>query len=308
MHDEERRRWLKLSLIAASLSLLPVRPYAQAQANMQRQRVIPSSGEKIPVVGLGTSRVFDVGESDDVLFPLKEVMRLFAERGGKMVDSSPMYGQAERVTGDLVSSLGFVDRIFFATKVWTRGEQAGNEQMKDSFRLMGTERIDLMQVHNLVDTQTQLSSIRRLMDSGKIRYAGITHYTPDAFDDLESWIKKEKLDYVQFPYSLGNRQAEQRLLPVAADHGVATIAHRNFERGGLFRKVKGELLPDWAREFDCESWGNFFLKYVIADSRVTNVIPATRKSKHLLDNMNAGLGRLPDPALRKKMIAYFEDL
>lgn len=308
MHNKERRYWLKLCLTAAGMSLLPVHQCAQAQTDLQRQRAIPSSGEKIPVLGLGTSRVFDVGRDEQALSPLKQVMRLFVERGGTMVDSSPMYGRAERVVGDLVSSLGLVDRVFFATKVWIQGEQAGIEQMQDSFRLMGTERIDLMQVHNLVDTQTQLNSIRRLVDNGRIRYVGITHYTPGAFDDLESWIKKEKLDYVQFPYSIANRQAEERLLSAAADNGVATIAHRNFERGHLFQKVKGKPLPDWAKEFDCASWGNFFLKYLIADSRVTNVIPATRKSTHLQDNMNAGLGRLPDQVLRRKMVEYFEDL
>lgn len=259
-------------------------------------------------MGLGTSRVFDVGRDADALSPLREVMRLFVERGGAMVDSSPMYGKAERVVGDLVTSLGIADRIFFATKVWIEGEQAGNEQMQDSFRLMGTEHIDLMQVHNLVDTKTQLRSIRRLIDSGRIRYVGITHYTPSAFGDLESWIKTERLDYVQFPYSIASRQAEKRLLAVAADHGVAAIAHRNFERGRLFARVKGKSLPEWTKEFDCDSWGNFFLKYVIADPRITNVIPATRKRKHLMDNMNAGLGQLPDSRQRKKMIAYFESL
>ncbi len=308
MHDEQRRSWLRMCLNAAGLSLLPLPHAVFAQADRQRQRIIPSSGEKIPVMGLGTSRVFDVSRDGSALAPLKEVMRLFVERGGKMVDSSPMYGQAEAVVGDLVASLGIADQIFFATKVWIKGEQVGNEQMADSFRNMGTQHIDLMQVHNLVDTKTQLKSIRRLIQNGDVRYAGITHYTPGAFDELESWIKREKLDYVQFPYSIAGRQAEKRLLSVAADHGVATIAHRNFERGRLFARVKGKLLPSWVKEFDCDSWGNFFLKYVIADPRITNVIPATRKATHLLDNMNAGLGRLPDVEQRKRMVAYFETL
>ena len=308
MHNIQRRGWLKLCLTVLGMSLLPSPRGALAQTGIQRQRVIPASGEKIAVMGLGTSRVFNVGRDESVLFPLREVMRLFVEHGGSMVDSSPMYGQAERVIGDLVSSLGIVDRIFLATKVWTQGEEAGNEQMENSFRLLRTPRIDLMQVHNLVDTRTQLASIRNLIEAGSVRYVGITHYTASAFDDLESWIKREKLDYVQFPYSIANRQAEKRLLSVAADHGVATIAHRNFERGQLFTKVKGKPLPGWAKEFDCDSWGNYFLKYVIADPRITNVIPATSKSKHLLDNMNAGIGRLPDQALRKNMVAYFENL
>ena len=308
MHNQERRRWLKLCLTALSMSLWHTPRYVLAQTNNQRQRVIPSSGEKIPVMGMGTSRVFNVRRDEAVLAPLMEVMRLFVERGGTMVDSSPMYGQAESVVGDLVSKLKLADQIFFATKVWIRGEKAGNAQMADSFRLMGTQRIDLMQVHNLVDTKTQLKSIRDYINNGSIRYVGITHYTPGAFDELEAWIKKEKLDYVQFPYSIASRQAEKRLLSVAADHGVATIAHRNFERGHLFSKTKGKALPEWVKEFDCESWSNFFLKYVIADPRITNVIPATRKAKHLMDNMNAGLGRLPDAAQRNQMIAYFEEL
>lgn len=308
MHDTNRRNWLKLCLAAAGTSLMPIVSSVKAQASVQIERTIPSSGEKIPVMGLGTARTFNVGRSEEVLAPLREVMQLFVQSGGTMVDSSPMYGRAERVVGDLVTSLGVTDRIFFATKVWTRGEQEGRAQMEDSFRLMATSRIDLMQVHNLVDTRTQLKSIRELIERKKVRYIGITHHTPGAFDDLESWIRKEKLDYVQFPYSIVNREAEARLLPVAAEYGVAAIAHRNFERGRLFSKVLGKPLPEWAKEFDCETWGNFFLKYVIAHPHITNVIPATKKSKHLIDNMNAGLGRLPDPEIRNKMVAYVERL
>ena len=308
MHDTNRRQWLKFCLMAAGTSLMPALSSIAAQTSLQRLRTIPSSGEKIPVMGLGTARTFNVGKSEEALAPLMDVMRFFVQRGGTMVDSSPMYGRAERVVGDLVSNLGIADRIFFATKVWTRGKRQGRDQMQDSFRLMATDHIDLMQVHNLVDTRTQLKSIRDLIEHDKVRYIGITHHTPGAFDELESWIKKEKLDYVQFPYSIVNRQAEARLLPVAAEYGVATIAHRNFERGRLFGKVLGKPLPDWAKEFDCETWGNFFLKYVIAHPHITNAIPATKKTKHLIDNMNAGLGRLPDVELRKKMIAYVERL
>ncbi|MDJ0955626.1 MAG: aldo/keto reductase [Arenicellales bacterium] len=308
MYDTSRRRWLKFCLATAGISFIPKLPLAMTQTNVQRQRVIPSSGEEIPVMGLGTARTFNVGRSENALAPLMQVMQLFIERGGTMVDSSPMYGQAERVVGDLVSSLDIADQIFFATKVWTRGKQEGMEQMENSFKLMATNHIDLMQVHNLVDTRTQLKSIRDLVERKKVRYIGITHHTPGAFDELESWIKKEKLDYVQFPYSIVNRQAETRLLPVAEEYGVATIAHRNFERGRLFGKVLGKKVPEWAKEFDCETWGNFFLKYIIAHPHITNVIPATKKSKHLIDNMNAGLGRLPDPEQRKKMVAYVERL
>jgi diketogulonate reductase-like aldo/keto reductase len=308
MQNEYRRQVLKAGLAAAGAMMLPGLKTTLADGNRQLMRAIPSSGESIPAVGLGTSRTFDVNSSDSELAPLREVVRSFIERGGTMVDSSPMYGRAERVVGDLLPGLNVGDRIFFATKVWTTGKSAGKAQMEDSFRLMATDHIDLMQVHNLVDTRTQLASIRDLVEQGRVRYVGITHYTPGAFDDLASWIVKEKIDYVQFPYSIAARQAEQRLLSVAADHGVAAIAHRNFERGRLFGKVRGKALPDWSAEFDCVSWGNFFLKYVLGEPRITNVIPATRKVKHLNDNMNAGLGRLPDPAMRRKMVAYIESL
>ena len=219
-----------------------------------------------------------------------------------------MYGYAEKVVGELVTDLDIVDQIFFATKVWTRGQAAGRRQMEESFELMETPRIDLMQVHNLVDTRTQLNSIRELVAQGRVRYVGITHYTSSAFDALIDWMSSEKLDYVQFPYSIVSRQAEQRLIPVAADQGVAAIAHRNFEQGALFRKVRGRQLPAWAAEFDCTTWGNFFLKYVLSEPGITNVVPATRNPKHLNDNMNAGTGTLPDPDMRKKMVAYVEAL
>jgi diketogulonate reductase-like aldo/keto reductase len=309
MHSKGRRRLLRLGLAAAAGSLmLPFKSGLSSSVERTLMRPIPSSGEMIPAVGLGTARTFNTGASGGKLAPLEEVMRAFVELGGTMVDSSPMYGEAERVVGELVTRLGIRDRIFFATKVWTTGESSGRAQMEDSFRLMATERIDLMQVHNLTDTATQLRSIRELMAQGRVRYAGVTHYTPGAFAALESWISKERLDYVQFPYSIASREAEARLLAAAADHGVATIAHRNFEKGRLFRRVKGVPLPDWAAEFDCGSWGNFFLKYLLGDPRVTNVIPATTKVRHLNDNMNAGTGRLPDQSLRRRMVEFIEGL
>lgn len=259
-------------------------------------------------MGLGTARTFNVPLTEENVAPRLEVMRLFLEAEGKMVDSSPMYGEAEKVIGHLLNELNMNDQVFYATKVWTKGEKEGMAQMDNSFKLMNTPKIHLMQVHNLSDTATQIKNIRALQEQGRVHYAGITHYTSSAFDDLERWIKKEKLDYVQFPYSITNRAAEKRLLSVAADKGVATIAHRNFEKGALFKKIRNTPLPDWAEEFDCQSWGNFFLKYLLADPRVTNLIPATRKPKHLVDNMNAGLGELPNPATRQKMISFIEQL
>ena len=219
-----------------------------------------------------------------------------------------MYGMAEQVVGRLVSALGMGDQVFYATKVWTSGERAGVAQMEDSFDKMRTDFIHLMQVHNLSDTATQIRNIRRLQDQGRVRYLGITHYTTRAFDDLEAWMKKEQIDYIQFPYSIANRAAEERLLPAARDLGVATIAHRNFERGSLFRRVRSTALPEWAAELDCDTWGNFFLKYLIGEPGITNLIPATSNPEHLSDNMNAGLGRLPDAATRRKMVGFFESI
>jgi diketogulonate reductase-like aldo/keto reductase len=289
--------------------LAAIGPFSvSATAVEQRKRNIPSTGEPIPVMGLGTARTFDVAGDEQSRAPLREVVRLFVENGGTMIDSSPMYGRAEQVVGELASDLELQDVLFYATKVWTTGREPGIEQMGNSFRLMRTPVIDLMQVHNLVDTQTHLMTIREWIAQKRIRYVGITHYTASAFDDLERLIRSEQLDYVQFPYSIVNRQAEERLIPAAADHGVAVIAHRNFEKGALFRKVRGTPLPAWTTEFDCKSWGHFFLKYLIGDPRVTNVIPATRKPKHLIDNMGAGLGRLPDAAMRRRMVQFVEDL
>lgn len=302
-----RRQALKR--LSGLAGLAAIGPFAvNAAAAAQLKRAIPKSGEPIAVIGLGTARTFDVGGDEKSRGPLRDVLRLFVEHDGTMIDSSPMYGRAEEVVGDLVSDLSLARALFYATKVWTSGRQQGIEQMENSFRLMRTPVIDLMQVHNLRDTHTHLATIREWIAQKRIRYVGITHYTASAFDDLERLIKSERLDYVQFPYSIVNRRAEERLIPAAAEHGVAVIAHRNFEKGALFRKVRGKPLPAWTADFDCRSWGQFFLKYLISDPRVTNVIPATRKPKHLIDNMGAGLGSLPDAATRRRMVRLVEDL
>lgn len=303
-----RRR--SLQAVLAVLSAVGINPSIALAASdaVQRTRTIPSSGEEIPVMGLGTARTFDVAPAPAHLEPLREVVRRFVGRGGSMIDSSPMYGRAEDVVGHLLTDLEAGDGIFYATKVWTRGEQQGLAQMNDSFERMRTDYIHLMQVHNLSDTATQIRNIRRLQEDGRVRYIGVTHYSTGAFDELESWMKKEKLDYIQFPYSIANRTAEQRLIPAARDLGVAVIAHRNYENGRLFGRVKGLKLPPWAADIDCTTWGNFFLKYLMGEPGVTNLIPATSDPKHLEDNMNAGLGRLPDGAMRRKMVDYFESI
>jgi aryl-alcohol dehydrogenase-like predicted oxidoreductase len=295
-------------IVAAGAALLAAGGARGAGSRTPLKRPIPRSGEMLPAVGLGTSLTFDVGTSPAERAPLREVLQKFVELGGSVVDTAPMYGRAESVVGDLVHELGVRDRLFLATKVWTEGRQAGIHQMETSMQRLRTTRLDLMQVHNLVDVDTQLQTLRAWKRQGRIRYLGITHYTAGAYAALERLMKSEELDFVQFNYSMDEREAEQRLLPLAQERGIAVIVNRPFERAGLFGKVRGISLPDWAAEFDCSSWAQFFLKYILAHPAVTCVIPATSKVKHLEDNMQAGLGRLPDAKMREKMVAYLNTL
>jgi len=274
---------------------------AQAKTVSQRLRTIPSSGETIPAVGLGTSRTFDVGGDAFEREPIKAVLGEFVKQGGTLVDSSPMYGSAETVIGDLASELNVQKSLFYATKVWTTGREEGIAQMEQSMQRMRTKTIDLMQVHNLVDTETHLKTLYQWKEQGRVRYIGITHYLVNYFDDLERVMRKHRLDFVQLPYSIVTREAEQRLLPLARDKGIAILVNRPYEKGALFRKTRGKPLPAWAAEFDCHSWGQFYLKFILAHPAITCVIPATSKLKHLVDNMGAGLGRLPDQRQRQKM-------
>ena len=267
------------------------------------ERPVPSSGEKIPAVGLGTWRTFDVGASATERAPLTDVLRRFAELGGRVVDSSPMYGAAESVVGDLATDLAITDKLFLATKVWTSGRDAGVTQMEQSLRRLRTQRLDLMQIHNLLDWRTHLRTLREWKAAGRARYVGVTHYTSSAYDELERVLRGEPLDFVQVNYSLGEREAERRILPLARDRGVAVLANRPFSEGGLFQRVRGRPVPGWAAEFDCESWAQFFLKWILAHSAVTCVIPATSRPEHLVDNMKAGTGNLPDAATRERMAA-----
>jgi len=294
-----RRELLKL-LAALGLSSSWT-GHVLGQPSQQLLRSIPTSGEKIPAIGLGTSHTFDVGPDEFEREPLLQVLDAFIKQGGSVIDSSPMYGHAETVIGDLAQQLQVQDKLFYATKVWTRGRRSGIEQMQLSMRRMKTKVIDLMQVHNLLDTQTHLQTLYDWKEQGKIRYIGITHYLVDHFDELEKTMRNNKLDFVQLPYSIVTREAEQRLLPLAQDKGIAILVNRPFEKAALFNKVKHQPLPAWAGEFDCYSWGQFFLKFILANPTITSVIPATSKVKHLLDNMGAGLGKLPDAQTRKKM-------
>lgn len=298
-----RRHMLQLS---GAASLMPW-PATGALKKMST-RPIPSSGEALPMVGVGTYRTFDVGSDAPLRASVKEVLRRLFEAGGSVIDSSPMYGTAEAVAGDMLADLGMRDKAFIATKVWTEGRRRGITQMRESMEKLRTDRIDLMQVHNLVDWRTQLKTMRGWKDEGKFRYLGITHYTPGAFGRLMEVMDLEKLDFLQIPYSIIVREAEDRILSFAADKGVGVIVNRPFEGGGLFGKVRGRDLPVWAAEFDCGSWAQFFLKYLLGHPAVTCVIPGTGKIDHLVDNAAAGFGRMPDEKTRTRMAALVDGL
>jgi len=265
-------------------------------------RPIPSTGEAMPVIGLGTWRAFDVGPDPATRQPLREVLQLLLDAGGRMIDSSPMYGRAEAVTGDLLAELGARPRAFVATKVWTTGRERGIEQMRRSAQLLRTEVIDLVQIHNLVDWRTHMATLRWMKEEGRVRYIGITHYTTGALSELARILVGEPgIDFVQLGYSLATRAPETQLLPTAAARGVAVIVNQPLERGDLFRRVRGRALPDWAREFDCASWAQLFLKYILAEPAVTCVIPATGNPDHMRDDLGAGSGRLPDARQRQQI-------
>jgi len=280
----------------------------RAQPHAILRRPIPRSGERLPAVGVGTWQTFDVGAGAPERAELKEVLRLLVAGGGSVLDSSPMYGKSESVVGDLTAALGLRGKLFFATKVWTRGRDAGIQQMRDSFRLMRTKRMDLMQVHNLQDLATHAKTLREWKADGRIRYIGITHYHAGAHAELERLVKSREWDFAQFNYSMAEREAETRLLRACADAEVAVIVNRPFSTGALFPRVKGKPLPEWAAEFDCASWAQFFLKYILSHPAVTCAIPGTSRVSHLKDNLQAGAGRLPDAAMRRRMVEYLERL
>jgi len=279
-----------------------------AEAKVLATRPIPSSAEQLPVVGLGTYQSFGVGADVAEREPLQQVLRLFVEHGGKLVDSSPMYGSSEAVLGDLAAATGVANRLFMATKVWTSGREAGIRQMEESFVRMKVTRMDLMQIHNLLDWKTHLPTLKQWKQAGRIRYTGITHYHSGAYSELERLMKMREFDFVQFNYSIVEREAEERILPLARETGTAVIVNRPFAQASLFSRVRGKQVPEWAAEFDCTSWGQFFLKYILAHPAVTCAIPATAKPEHLLDNMMAGVGKLPDESTRKKMALYIDNL
>ena len=270
-------------------------------------RPIPSTGEPMPVIGLGTWRAFDVSADEAARCPLREVLQRLFDAGGRIIDTSPMYGRAEAVTGDLLAATGARPRSFLATKVWTTGRERGIAQMRRSAQLLRSEVIDLIQIHNLVDWRTHLATLRRMKEEGRVRYIGITHYTTGALPELARILRAEPaIDFVQLGYSLATRAAETELLPTAAERGVAVIVNQPLERGDLFRRVRRHALPDWAREFDCASWAELFLKYVLAEPAVTCVIPATGNPDHMKNNLAAGCGRLPDARQRQRIREFWD--
>jgi diketogulonate reductase-like aldo/keto reductase len=302
-----RRQFIRgLGLLSAGMVLMPKNIFGESRHPIAR--AIPSSGERIPVIGMGTSRTFDVGNDPSAKAQLKQVLQVFFDNGGALIDSSPMYGSAEMVVGDLLKTIHNKKNLFAATKVWIDGKQNGIDKMQESMQLMGVAIMDLMQIHNLRDWQTHLPTLKQWKQEGKIRYIGITTSHGRSHAELLQIMRTEDLDFVQFTYNIGNRTVEDSLLPLAADRGMATLINRPFQRGALFRQVKGKALPQWVKEFDCKSWGQFFLKFVISHPAVTCVIPATSKVHHMSDNMAANFGKLPSPSMRKRMLQYFTSL
>jgi len=266
-------------------------------------RPIPSTGATVPVVGLGTWQTFDVGVSPAERAPLADVLATFVELGGRVVDSSPMYGRSEEVVGDTAATLGLHPKLFIATKVWTSGKEAGIRQMEESMRKLRVTRIDLMQVHNLLDVGTHLDTLQAWKRDGRVRHVGVTHYTAGSHEAVARLIASRPIDFVQINYSVGEREAERRLLPLARERGAAVIANRPFAGGDLLRRLRARPLPGWAADIDCDSWAQVLLKFVVAHPAITCAIPATSRAAHVRDNMKAAYGRLPDEKLRARIAA-----
>ena len=297
---QTKRNLFKLLSASFLLSGLKIN---SAFANYQMlERIIPSTKKSLPVIGLGTSRVFDIKPTTELLSIRQNILDILLDNGGTLIDTSPMYGKSEEIIGRLIETNDRKKELFLATKVWTKGKSEGENQIKESFRKMHTSKIQLIQIHNLLDWKTQITTLRKMKESGEIEYIGITHSKADAFPAMEKIIVNEPIDFAQFNYSLGEREAENRLLPLCADQGVATIINRPFMRAKLFRSVKGKVLPSWCNDYGIGSWGQFFLKYILSNPAVTNIIPAASKPKNMLDNSLAGIGRIPDSKMKRKML------
>lgn len=299
--------WNRREVLAAAGAMALLPGHGQAGERAMITRPIPSSSENMPVVGLGTYKVFDVAGSDEEIAVRRTIVDMLTDAGGSVVDTSPMYNRSEKVIGNIIASGSERKNLFLATKVWTNGRDAGVGQMRHSAELMKTDVIDLMQVHNLRDTDVHMATIRDWQEQGRIRYSGLTHYTAGAHSALEAAMTKFKPQFIQINYSLGECDAEDRVLPLARDLGIAVLINRPFQAGRLFRAVSGREVPDWAQSF-ADSWGQFFLKFIIGHAAVTCVIPATSKPHHMSDNLGAGFGPLPANAMRRRMAEYVRDL
>ena len=303
---QTRRQLLNRSALLATVAALgPLLPLLARGAEPLRMRPIPATGEMLPVIGLGTSRTHDIRLDDGEMQTLLKVLRVFVEGGAQVIDTAPSYGNADRVVGELVQRGNARKQVFLASKVSATGRERGLAQIEKSFEALQTDTIDLIQVHNLQDTRTQLQLLRTLKEQGRIRYIGVTHYVESAHDRLLEVLKKEPVDFVQFNYSVSERNAERRLLPYCADNGIATLINRPFTRGNLLSAVKGKPLPAWAAEIDASSWAQLLLKFILAEPAVTAVIPATSNPRYMADNLMAGQGRLPDARQREMIVEAF---
>jgi len=302
-----RRELLKIGLCAGASVFLPSGGLL-AQAGPLIRNKIPSTGETIPIIGIGTARRYEEIHTEAEKAPLRDTLRQFKELGGTVIDSSPTYGTAEAVVGDLVDELKIRDSLFLATKVSTSGRQAGIDQIQQSFKRLRTAKIDLIAVHNLRDTKTHLQTLRELKQAGRIRYIGITTSFENQYVEFEQTMKAENLDFIQVDYALDNRNADERILPLAADRGTASMINLPFGRGRLFNAVQGKKLPEWAAEFDCKTWAQFFLKYIVSHPAVTCAVPGMAKAEYVVDNLGAAHGRLPDTAMRRRMEKFIDGL
>ena len=303
--DDETWTRREVVKLLSTAGLLPALSFAEDESMMTRK--IPVSGEELPVIGLGTWQVFDVESSPEEIRLRQQIVDLLVEHGGSLIDTSPMYNRSEEVIGDVLEASANREKLFLATKVWTDGKASGERQMRRSAELMNTRVIDLMQVHNRRDLDTHLGTIREWQEQKRIRYNGVTDYRESAHNEMEAVIKRYQPEFIQINYSLGEHGADDRLLPAARDSGVAVLVNRPYMSGQLFRAVGNRELPEWARSF-ANSWGQFFLKFIVSHPAVTAVIPATSSVRHMTDNLAAGFGQMPDAAMRSKMISFIDSI
>jgi diketogulonate reductase-like aldo/keto reductase len=303
-----QQRRLFLQWLAGLGVAVTLGPGVAAPGQTAIKKIIPASGEKIPVIGMGSWLTFDVGDDEAARATRVQVLQAFFDQGGALIDSSPMYGSAQAVIGHSLRQIQNKSALFAATKVWIYGQWLGIKQMQAARELWGVPRFDLMQIHNMLDWKVHLETLKAWKTEGRIRYIGITTSHGRRHAELERVLAKEPFDFVQFTYNMADRDVEQRLLPLAAERGIAVIINRPFDGGALFGPVRGKPLPAWAAEFDCTNWAQFFLKFIVSHPAVTCAIPATSQVAHMKENMGAGFGRLPDAGARQRMFSYHEKL